>query len=174
MNATELAAALDTVEQDHRLVLEKMQMLKDIVHHLFDIEGLDARPVVGRLGDLNKYFATEFEAHLEEEEVTLFPLLERHQPGGRDLVSRLRQEHGELRRKRADFEKCLDVAGELMDPLPRAVLRDLLTYGWELWDLLDNHALTETRAVQQCIADSLAAESAKSSDAASVRIAPAN
>ena len=38
--------------------------------------------------------------------------------------------------------------------LARVVLRDLVAYGWELGDLLDEHAHTETRAVHPCIARS--------------------
>jgi len=160
MNATEFGAALDTVEQDHRLVLEQMQMLKDIVGSLFDGGDLDMDLLLERLKDINKYFATEFEAHLEEEEATLFPLLEKHEPAGRDLVARLRQEHADLRRMREEFGKCLEVCAELEDAVPRAVLRDLITYGWEFWNLLDNHAHTETRALQEWIAHSLSADSA--------------
>jgi hypothetical protein len=32
------------------------------------------------------------------------------------------------------------------------VLRDLLTYGWDLWELLDDHARTEARAVHRYLA----------------------
>jgi hypothetical protein len=32
MNATEVMAALNTVEQDHRLVLDRMQALKETVN----------------------------------------------------------------------------------------------------------------------------------------------
>ena len=42
------------------------------------------------------------------------------------------------------------------------VLRDLLAYGWELWELLDNHAHAETQAVHQCVAQSLAGAGATS------------
>jgi hemerythrin-like domain-containing protein len=156
MNATELLAALNTVEQDHRLVLEKSQALKDIVSYLVEGGGMDGHQLLNRLRDINKYFATEFENHLEEEETTLFPLFEKHKPEGSELAARLRLEHTDLRRKRQEFEDCLEVAGSLEDTLPRAVLRDLLGYGWEFWQVLDSHAHTEARGLHQYIAQSLA------------------
>ena len=70
-------------------------------------------------------------------------------------MDRLRREHAEIRRKREELDNCLALAGELEDGLPKRVLRDLLTYGWELWELLDNHAHTETQAVHQCITQSV-------------------
>lgn len=151
MNAAELVAALNTVEQDHRLVLEKMQALKDAVCCLVDPRDGDLRRALDRLRDLNDYFATQFAVHMDEEELTLFPLLGQQRPAGADLVSRLRVEHTEILRKREEFGNCLDVAAGLEDALPRAVVRDLLGYGWELWDLLDTHAHAETRAVHQCV-----------------------
>jgi acetyl esterase/lipase len=51
-----------------------------------------------------------------------------------------------------DEVNCLGVADELEGEFPRMVLRDLLAYGWDLWDLLDDHARTETRAVQRYLA----------------------
>jgi hypothetical protein len=82
----------------------------------------------------------------------LVRLLERHQPGGPELVARLRREHAEIRRRCEELGDCLEVAGELEGAFPRAVLRDLLAYGWDLWELLDDHARTETRAVHRYLA----------------------
>jgi len=151
MNA-DLTAALATVEQDHRLVLDKMQALKEAVAHLLDPDGTDPRPALDRLRDLNRYFVTQFGNHLEEEEITLFLLLERHE--GRELVARLRQEHTEICRRLEEFNNCLDIAVQLEVP-PAAVRRDLLTYGWEFLELMDNHAHVETQAVGRCLARSL-------------------
>jgi hemerythrin-like domain-containing protein len=152
----EIMAALNTVEQDHRLVLEKAQALNDIVSCVLDAADMDPHQALGRLREINKYFATEFESHLEEEETTLFPLLAKHTPGGSGLAACLRREHGELRRKRGEFENCLETAAELEDTLPKAVLRDLVVYGWEFWEALDNHAHAEARALHQYLARSLA------------------
>jgi hypothetical protein len=150
MTAAELKTALDTVEQDHRLVLDKVQALKEAVYRLLE-PGAVPRRFLDRLREINEYFATHFAAHLEEEEATLFPFLERHTPDGPGLVGRLRLEHEEIRRKREDFGNCVDVALQLEDGLPGAVRRDLLTLGWDLWELLDKHAHVETRAVQECV-----------------------
>jgi hemerythrin-like domain-containing protein len=155
MNANPFLAALDTVEQDHRLVLDKMQALKDAVGCLLDPRDTNPRRVLERLQDLNDYFATQFASHLEEEETTLFPLLEQQEAGGPELVAHLRAEHGEILSKREELENCLEVASGLEERLPRAVVRDLLGYGWELWELLDHHAHAETRAVHRCLARSL-------------------
>jgi hemerythrin-like domain-containing protein len=153
MNANEIGAALNTVEQDHRFVLEKMQMLKNIVEFMCDSGNPDPQLIIERLDNINKFFVTEFEAHMEEEEVTLFPLLEKHISSGPDLVARLKQEHEDLRRLREEFGNCLTVAGQLDGALPPMVFKDLLSFGWEFWDLLDNHAHSETRALQQCLVE---------------------
>jgi iron-sulfur cluster repair protein YtfE (RIC family) len=150
MNATAVRAALKTVEQDHQMVLDKVQALKETVCFLLDPEDADLRRVLAQLRDSDNYFATRFLTHMEEEEAILFPLLEGDRPGGPELVERLRSEHTEIRRKREELGTCLEVASGL-DNLPRAVLRDLLTYGWELWELLDNHAHVETRALHECV-----------------------
>ena len=117
---------------------------------------------------MHDYFATHFAAHLLEEERTLFPYLRRNLPDGADLVARLQAEHAEIRRKREEFGNCLDVAAELGDGLPSAVVNDLLVFGWELWDILDHHAHAETYAVQRCVARPLPAEAAPAPVAAHV------
>jgi hypothetical protein len=158
MNAADLMAALKTVEQDHALVLEKVQGLREIVGYLTEPAAVDLPRMLGRLRKIEGYFATQMLSHMDEEETTLFPLLEQNRPEGADLVARLRQEHAEIRRKLADFSNCLHVAGELEDNgPPRAVLRDLLTDGWELWELLHDQARAETQGVQQSLRHYLAA-----------------
>jgi iron-sulfur cluster repair protein YtfE (RIC family) len=160
MNADEFLAALNTVEQDHRLVLEKVQSLKDAVGWLLDPQGVDGEKVLDKFRVLNEYFATQFAAHMAEEETTLFPLLERRAPDGAALVARLREAHTEINQKREELESCLEVATDLEDGPPRMVLRDLVAYGWELWKALDDHAHAETRAVQECLDRSLRSQSA--------------
>jgi hemerythrin-like domain-containing protein len=155
-NAAAFQAVLDTVEQDHQLVLNKMQALKDAVCELLDLDTGDPGPVLDRLWDSNEYFATQFASHLAEEEAALFPLLERLHSEGPALVNRLRREHGEIRRKREELGNCLELAVELKEGLTPTVIRDVLTYGWELWALLDDHARLETQAVHQCLMQSLA------------------
>jgi iron-sulfur cluster repair protein YtfE (RIC family) len=155
MNAAELMAALKTVEQDHQLVLDKVQALRETVSCLLEPGDTLPRRVLDRLRELNGYFSTQLICHMDEEEVSLFPLVERHASGGAALVVRLRREHEEIRLKLEEFGKCLHVSGELEDHLPRMVARDLLTYGWQLWDVLDNHAHLETEALRECIAQGL-------------------
>jgi hemerythrin-like domain-containing protein len=152
MNATELLAALETVEQDHQLVLDKVQVLREMVNSLLEPGDTIPREVIDRLRDMNGSFSTQLECHMDEEEITLFPLMERHTPDGPALVVRLRQEHEEIRRRLEEFANCLHVSGELEDNLPRMVARDLLTFGWQLWDILDNHAHQETAALRECLA----------------------
>jgi hypothetical protein len=150
MNADELLFALSVVEEDHQLVLDKIQGLKEAVSYAVDPVAADPLLVLGQLWGAHRYFGSHFESHLEQEEEGLFPLLER-QPGGAEVVARLRQEHAVIRRRREAFGNCLHVAAELGDGIPPAVVRDLLAYGWELWELLDRHAHAETVAVQQCL-----------------------
>jgi hypothetical protein len=155
MSADELLFALSLVEADHRLVLDKVRALREAVGYVLD-PSADARAAVARLRDAHQFFATQFEAHMEEEEAGLVPLLAR-QPGGAEVVARLRQDHAEIRRRREEFGNCLQVAAEVEDDLTPRVVRDLLAYGWELWEMLDRHAHAETVAVYQC-ARRLAAE----------------
>jgi iron-sulfur cluster repair protein YtfE (RIC family) len=154
MSTAQFLAALNTVEQDHRLVLDNVQALKDAISRLMDPDVEDPDGVLDQLREISAYLATQFEAHMEEEETTLFPLLER-QPEGRDLVARLRREHDEIRRRREEFGDCLAVAEGLEGGAPKMVLVDLLIYGWDLWEFLDNHAHLETQAVHKCLARSL-------------------
>lgn len=156
MNANEIMAALGTVEQDHELVLEKIRALRTVVGLLLEPKDFDPRRVLSQLREIRDYLATQLEAHFEEEDETLFPILEQQSPNGPQLVASLRQEHDEIRRKREEFTNCLEVATELEDNLPRAVLRDLVIDGWELWSLLDHHANAETEGVQECVAQALA------------------
>jgi hemerythrin-like domain-containing protein len=153
MNTADFTAALNTVEQDHRLLLDQIQALREAVTCLLDPD-VDPTRGVDRLREINAYLATQFEAHMEEEETTLFPLLEQDKPEGEALAARLRQEHAELRRRRAEFEGCLEVGRELEGGPPRMLLLDLIIYGWELWEFLDCHAHLETRAVRQYLARS--------------------
>src|SRR5262245_28977529 len=139
MNTADFTAALNTVEQDHRILLDQIQALREAVTCLLDPD-VDPTRGVDRLREINAYLATQLEAHMEEEESTLFPLLEQEKPEGEALAARLRQEHAEIRRRRAEFEGCLDVGRELEGGPPRMLLLDLVIYGWELWEFLDCHA----------------------------------
>src|SRR5579872_4400227 len=103
MSAGEFMAALNTVEQDHQLVLDKVQTLKEAVSCLLAPEDPAPRQVLDRLRELNRDFSTQLACHMDEEEMTLFPLVERHAAGGPELVARLRKEHEEIRRKLQEF-----------------------------------------------------------------------
>jgi len=151
MNVAEFTAALNTVEQDHQIVLDRVQNLKEMVNHLLAPESLDAPWVLGRLRELDGFFATQLMTHMDEEEITLFPLLEQRQPEGAALTAQLRQEHKEIRRGLDAFNSSLGVALDLQDGPPRAVLWDLLIDAWELWEILDKHAHAETEGVRQCL-----------------------
>src|SRR4051794_23450792 len=150
MDAATFRAALDTVEQDHHLVVDRMQALKEVMTALTS-PGDVGPQVFARLQELDRFFVTQFSTHLDEEEKTLFPLLEQFAPEGPALAARLRDEHAALRRAMEDFDNCLGVAAELQDRPPRVVLRDLLTYGWDLWDRLDQHAHAETQGIHACL-----------------------
>jgi hemerythrin-like domain-containing protein len=160
MSNANLLRALSVVEEDHQIVLAKMQALRETVQHLLEPgpDGLDR--ALRRLRDLHAYFVTAFESHVTEEETALFGVLEQGHPTGRDLVARLRQEHETIRRRCEELGNSLAVATDLEDRLPRVVVRDLLTYGWEFWEVLDQHAYVETQAVHQCLALAALAETA--------------
>lgn len=151
MTGETILAALQTVEQDHQIVLNKIAALKDCIGILLRPGSRDLHPVLHRLKEISDYLETNFTAHLLEEETTLFPLLEQLKPDGPELVGRLRLEHEEIRGMREELSNCLGVAFDLEENLPRAVVRDLLIDAWELWDLLDKHAHIETQAVRECV-----------------------
>jgi hemerythrin-like domain-containing protein len=158
MNITRVRDALDTIEQDHRLVLDRMQTFKDIVSCLLNEAPEAVCQTLLQLREVNKYFATEFICHMEEEEQTLFPLLEEVNSEGKEQVARLRTEHDLIRKLCQELDDSLQVALELEDGLRKAVLRDVFVYGWRLWELLDGHAHCETQAVQKCLESSLQSE----------------
>jgi hemerythrin-like domain-containing protein len=107
-----------------------------------------------QLREINNYFATEFTCHLEEEEETLFPLLEQYSPEATEVVVRLRSEHETIRRRCEEFDNGLQVALDLEDGLNKTVLRDVFIYGWRLWELLDDHAHLETQVIHRCLESS--------------------
>jgi hypothetical protein len=156
MDVVAFAAALGTVEQDHQLVLDRVQALKELVAALMAPADIDAPQLFARLRELDNFFVTQLLTHMDEEEKTLFALLEQSPPEGPALAERLRQEHATLRHKLDEFTSCLDVARQLQERPPRAVLRDLVAYGWELWVLLDKHAHDETRGIQEYLTRELA------------------
>jgi hypothetical protein len=156
MNTAEFMAALNTVEQDHLLVLDKIQALKETVSFMEEAGGGATRRGLASLRALNGYFAAQFASHIAEEETTLFPVLEKYLPGGRARVARFRLDHEEILRKREELGNCVAFATELEEGLSKMVVRDLVAYGWELWDLLDKHAHEDTQAIHECIAASLA------------------
>jgi iron-sulfur cluster repair protein YtfE (RIC family) len=156
-------AALNTVEQDHRLVLDRMQALKTTVSWLLDRSMEEARQGLFQLREINKYFSTELACHLEEEEQTLFPLLEQSDPQGKELVARLRREHDTIRQRCQELDDCVQVALELEDGLRRAVVRDVYVFGWRLWEALDDHARLETQAIHRCVESSLQGDAVTSS-----------
>src|SRR5579875_2737341 len=147
MNATKVRAALDTIEQDHRLVLERMQALKETVNSLMYQKTNDIRQSLFKLREIDNYFGTEFICHSDEEEQTLLPLLEQNIPDGKTLVTRLRVEHDTIRRRCEEFDNSLQVALDLEDGINKTVVRDVFIYGWRLWELLDDHARVETQAI---------------------------
>ncbi len=151
MNTAQLKAAVNTVEQDHQLVLEKLQALKDTVYCLMEPAKTTSGDVVSRLDEFSKYFATKFEGHLEEEEATLFPLLEKDAGEGAEVVARLRKDHDDIRRKRGEFESCLEIAASQEENMAPSILRDLLRYGLDFWEQLDRHAHFESRELHRCI-----------------------
>ena len=157
MDVALLTDALGTLEQDHQLVQDRVQALKEMVAVLTGAEDIDAPRVFGRLRELDNYFVTQFATHMDEEEKTLFVLLEQFPPEGVALVERLRQEHTELRGKLDDFTSCLTVALDLQDRPPRAVLRDLMIATWDLWEFLDEHAHAETQGIHDCLKRHLSA-----------------
>jgi hemerythrin-like domain-containing protein len=162
MNDSEVMAALNTIEQDHRLVLDRMHALKETVSCLMYRRAEDVRQVLLKLREINKYFSTEFTCHSDEEEQTLFPFLEQDNPKRNELVERLRAEHDTIRRRCEELDNSLQVALDLEDGLNKTVLRDVYIYGWQLWELLDDHARVETQAIRHSLESSFPKEAAGS------------
>jgi hemerythrin-like domain-containing protein len=148
MDINKLMAVMNGVQEDHAQVLEKLQALREALASLAEPDR-SPQSVLRWLHEVNTSFGKRFAEHAAEEEKTLFPFLTENLPDEPNLVASLRQEHVQIRKKFADFASCMDV-GEEVDGPPRAILLDVLSFGWELLDLLDRHASSVTRAVQQC------------------------
>jgi len=152
INLDQFMAALKVVEDDHQLVLEKVQALRNALCCLSEAGEQQPHQAIAILKDLSAFFGARFAKHMEEEEKNLFPFLEQTVPEGGSLVARLRLDHTAILNKRQEFADCLEIAAELMDDgLSRAVLLDLVAFGLELWELLDAHAHAETQAIRQCM-----------------------
>jgi hemerythrin-like domain-containing protein len=153
MNTSEVTAVLDIAEQDHQRVLENIQTLKEAVVGLMRPRGnIDLPDALRRLRDSQRFVNGWFITHTEGEERTLFPFLERHNSDGAGVVARLRGEHEEIHRLFDQFSNSLSAAHASKDQLSAKVVNDLLTYGWELWEALDDHACEETEAVHRTAA----------------------
>jgi hypothetical protein len=152
INLDQFMAALKVVEDDHQLVLEKVQALAKALNCLRETGERQPNQVIASLQGFNEFLGSRLASHLEEEERTLFPFLEQFCPEGGSLVARLRMDHTAILSKCREFANCLQIAAELVDDgLSRAVLLDLLAFGLELWELLDAYAHTETQAIRQCL-----------------------
>jgi hemerythrin-like domain-containing protein len=151
MEISQLMSAMNMVETDHQLVVEKLQLLKDALGCLMDSER-NATSLVKRIYELSKVIASRFSTHVAQQEIRLLPFLVQNLPEEPGLVATLRNEHERIERKSAELSNCLKVALELEEKLPHAVLWDVMTYGWELWELLDGHAHRETAAIRRCFA----------------------
>lgn len=148
MEISKLMAVMNTVEEDHRQVLDT---LKELRESLETLSGTDSPcTVLKRLHEVNAGFAARFARHASDEERTLFPFLAENLPEETELVNELEREHQEIITKFGEFQNCLDVGDELEDKVPHAILLDVLAFGWELLDLMDRHAHHETSAVQRC------------------------
>jgi hemerythrin-like domain-containing protein len=147
MDISELMEVMNTVEEDHRQVLEKLQALQEGLGGLTGT-ARSRQLALLRLSEVNDLLANRFAEHALEEETALFPFLARNLPDEPDLVDSLRQEHEEIAGKREEFGDCLAMAQEL----GHGLTREIIASGWELLDLLDRHAQRETQAVQKCFA----------------------
>jgi Hemerythrin HHE cation binding domain len=152
VNLDQFMAALKVVEDDHQLVLEKVQALEKVLHCLSETGERQPNRVIASLQGFDEFLGSRMASHLEEEERTLFPFLEQSSPEGGSLVARLRMDHTAILSKRQEFANCLEIAAEIADDgLTRAVLLDLVAFGLELCELLDAQAHCETQAIRQCL-----------------------
>lgn len=155
-NLDHLFAALRIVEQDHQLVVEKAQALRSALAYLRETGDRQAPQVIGNLRRLNEFFESHLAAHMEDEERTLYPLLENSMVEGSALVDQLTAEHTAIVTKYREFADCLQIAAEVgEDGLAHSVVLDLLAFGLDLWEALDAHARTETQAIRQCLVSAL-------------------
>jgi hemerythrin-like domain-containing protein len=153
MNLDQFMTALKILEDDHQLVLENLQALRNASHYLSEIGEPRTQKVAAMLRKANDYLGTRLTAHLSEDESFLFPFLEKAIPDGGTLVARLRSDHATILEKRQEFAHLLEVAAQLEnDGRSKAVLFDLLAMGFKQCELLDAHAHNETQAIRQCIA----------------------
>jgi hypothetical protein len=148
MEITQLMSAMNWIEDDHQLVVDKLRALQQALGCLRE-PGSDAARFLRRLQTFNQAIAARFSAHVAQQEVHVLPYLQNNLPDEPGLVATLREEHEKIKSKLGEWDSCLKVALQL-ESVPHAVLLDILAYGWEVWELLDRHAHRETTALGRC------------------------
>ncbi len=82
----------EMLKEDHQHVLQKLDALEDITHHL-DKKG----EVSAKLKDLAAFFKTEFWVHFTKEEEALFPEIDKFIPRESGPIGVMLIEHEDLR-----------------------------------------------------------------------------
>ena len=145
-------AVLKTVEDEHQVLLEKVQALRTGLGSLRDARAFQSQQTIQTLQSLGSYFTTSLALHLHDDEQRLLPLLEQSGAEGVSLMEVVKKDHAAILAKLEVFADCLEVAAELDDgDLSRTALVDLTIFGTELCDLLDVHIRREMQAICDCL-----------------------
>ncbi len=122
----------EMLKEDHQHVLQKLDALEDITHHL-DKKG----EVAAKLKDLAAFFKTEFWVHFTKEEEALFPEIEKVIPREGGPTGMMFIEHEDLRKTNSRLQPAIaDYLRDSDNAEARGVIqRD----GTHFVELLRNH-----------------------------------
>jgi hypothetical protein len=91
-----------TVDEDHALLLGQMKALEDAISLLREDDRDDSH-VLPVLAQLRHYFLSDLLPHLLREETEFLPVVTRLVANGTSKAARVRDEHGQLRRRIEQF-----------------------------------------------------------------------
>ncbi len=94
----------EILKEEHQNVLQKLDMLEEVISHLDKKETISAK-----LEELASFFKTEFWVHFTKEEEALFPEIEKFIPRESGPVGVMLIEHEELRNTNTEFQRAVDV-----------------------------------------------------------------
>ena len=93
----------DVLREEHQSVLQKLDLLEEIIGHLAEKEKIS-----GQLKELASFFKQDFWTHFAKEENALFPELEKFIPREAGPIAVMLMEHDDLRRTNEELQPAIN------------------------------------------------------------------